>query len=259
MPRAVSAGAKDLHACNCLQSCCGPVPRYPPGSTQRNRRPSKELKWRKFHTRGWLHAWWKGWEVKQETVRQPRDRQEQEAATIYLHVGGPNGSVISRAQGAPSMGRSWSHRETRQLPDRVRSRTRGAARTQFPPSSSHHPPHPRQRLPPAKPSPRPADPKVWEMLPAGVSPLTGWPGKGKWWIWANRIQAGAVTNLPSYRQQMVSNMGGGVPACLTGERWALNLVLICIYFIRREAEHLFTWSTRLILIYTDWGWRGENQ
>lgn len=89
-------------------------------------------------------------------------------------------------------------------------------------------PHPHRWLPWVKPSPRPADPKVWKMLPAGVSPLASRPGKGKPWSWANRIQAGAVSNLLSYCQQMVSNGGGVVPACLAGERWVLNLVLICI-------------------------------
>lgn len=49
---------------------------------------------------------------------------------------------------------------------------------------------------------------------------------------------------------MVSNTG--VIACLTGETWDLNLVVI--YTLLNEAGHkLFTGSTDLTLVYTGWG------
>lgn len=86
---------------------------------------------------------------------------------------GPGGSVNGQElepQGNPATARQGPKQNKR------------SSKNPISPFLQSPPPPPRQRLPPAKPSPRPADPKVWEMLPAGVSPLTGWPGKGKRWI-----------------------------------------------------------------------------
>lgn len=152
------------------------------------------------------------------------------------------------------MGRSWKQKETVQRPQRL-SEAKRKERTWFPPSCSHP-----SLPPPTRGSHHPNLAAGQLTQRSGKCCLQGWlspQGKGKQWTWANRTQAVSVTNLPSHRQQMVSKVG--VLAWLTGERWVLSLVLICIYFIMSEAEHLLTWDTRLILIYTDWGWGGENQ
>lgn len=153
-------------------------------------------------------------------------------------------------------GRRWRQKETVQRPQRRSEAKRKEERTWFPPSCSHP-----SLPPPTRGSHHPNLAASQLTQRSGKCCLQGWlspQGKGKQWTWANRTQAVSVTNLPSHRQQMVSKVGG---PCLA-DRWkvgsqpGLNLYLFH-YEWGGAPSHVK--PTLIILIYTDWGWGGENQ
>lgn len=106
-------------------------------------------------------------------VREPRDQQEQEAA-IISKLEGQMEEVFLKLRGLsqwPGAGTTGDKATTR---DGLRQNKR-RREPHFPPLPAINLPHPAS----PKPSTKPADSKVWEMLPAGVSPLAGQPGKGR--------------------------------------------------------------------------------